>query len=199
MLGLLFLPLDELHVPGWLALLVPLAAFGALALGAWLMGRVPASRPLRSRNPLRPLTGAGMPPVVERPAGAVNRLAAVASLALSLAGAAAFLLVSGGFGRQNVVVGVLVMCLVGLALAAYGLMVANNRAPAPAWQWVRTPLRGGPRSGVPLMLAGFAVLTWGLVLATDAGYLWGRIGLALLIVGGVLVAPLARRSPRSEN
>ncbi len=78
---LLFLPLDEWSVPGWLALLAPLAGIAGLAVGAGLLMRVPSGG-APARNPFAPLTAAGAPPLVERPATAANRAGAAIALAL---------------------------------------------------------------------------------------------------------------------
>ncbi len=200
MLGLLFLPLDVWHVPGWLALLVPLLALAVLALGAWLLVRVPPGSIPVSRDPLRPLTGAGRAPLVERPATAANRLSAGLTLALALTGAAAVgVIATGAFHRQALLPAILVTGLVGCALVGFGVLVGAGRVLPPAWRWVRMPLRGAARSAIPLGLAGLAALTWALLVAADAGYRWGFIGLGLLVVGGVLAAPLARRAPREDR
>ncbi|HEX6122946.1 MAG TPA: hypothetical protein VFY89_07290, partial [Ktedonobacterales bacterium] len=82
--ALLLLPLERWSPPLWLQLLVPLAAFAAAAFGAWMLARVPAATPMRSRDPRQPLTGAGVPPLIERPARPANRLMA-ALVALLLA------------------------------------------------------------------------------------------------------------------
>jgi hypothetical protein len=200
MLGLFFLPLDVWHVPGWLALLVPLLALGVLALGAWLLMRVPAGSLPIARDPLRPLTGAGRAPVVERPATAANRLSAGLTLSLALTGAAAVgVIATGAFHRRALLPAILVTGLVGCALVGFGVLVGAGRVPPPAWRWVRMPLRGAARSAIPLGLAGFAALLWALLVAADAGYRWGVIGLGLLVVGFVLAAPLARRAPREDR
>jgi O-antigen/teichoic acid export membrane protein len=197
---LLFLPLDDWHVPGWLALLVPLAAFGAVALGAVLMARVPPASLPRARSPLRPLTGAGMPPLVERPATLANRFGAAALVVLALAGLAAVLIIAGGaFHHQGLPVALVSMGIVGGGLIGYGLALARGYLPPPAWRWVRTPIRGVSRSAMPLVLAGLAALAWTLLVAADAGYRWGWVGLGLLVVAGVLAAPLARRAPRDDR
>jgi hypothetical protein len=197
---LLFLPLDEWRVPGWLALLVLLLAFSAMAVGVLLMAGVPPGSLPVARNPLRPLTGAGMPPIIERPAAAGNRMGALVTLALVLAGLAAVFVIAGGaFHRQALLPAILSISLASGALVVYGLLIGVGRLPPPAWRWVRTPIRGNARSAAPLVLAGLAALAWALLVAADAGYRWGFIGLGLLVVGGVLAAPLARRLPRNDR
>jgi hypothetical protein len=201
MAALLALPLDVWRVPEWVGLLVPLVAFGALALGAWLLARVPAGRLPSAPNPWRPLTGAGAPPLVERPATASNRVGAAFSLTLLLAGLVAFVALSAGlFQRHATLAAVVVMGVAGAALAGYGLLVTMERLPPPAWRWVRTPIRGGGwRAGAPLLLAGLAGLAWSLLVAAQAGYPWGPVGLALLVLASVAAAPLARRAPPGER
>jgi hypothetical protein len=200
MVGLFFLPLDVWRVPGWLALLVPLLAFAVLVLGAWLLMRVPAgSRPI-PRDPLRPLTGAGRAPLVERPAMAANRLSAGLALMLALVGAVAVgVIANGAFQRRALLPAILVTALAGCALMGFGVLVAAGKVAPPAWRWARMPLRGAARSAIPLVLAGLAALAWALLVAADAGYRWGIIGLGLLVIGGVLAAPLARRVPRDDR
>jgi hypothetical protein len=78
--------------------------------------------------------------------------------------------------------------------------VLAGRLPPPAWRWERTPIRGGGlRAGAPLLLAGLAALAWSLLVAAEAGYPWGPVGLGLLVLACVAAAPLARRVPRGER
>src|SRR5215469_15675092 len=74
--ALLMLPVERWDLPPWLAGLVPLVGLSAVALGIWLLGRVPAGGGATQRmaDPLRPLTSAGRLPLVERPATAANRV-----------------------------------------------------------------------------------------------------------------------------
>lgn len=195
--ALLFLPLDEWHVPGWLALLVPLVAVGLLALGGLLLARVPAGSAIAARTPWRPLTVAGAPPLVERPATRANRLGALAaSVFVAVVLVATLIIASGAFHRRALPVAIVLVGLAGVGLAVYGVLVGLGRLPSPAWRWVRTPIRGVARSAAPLVLGGLAALAWALLVAADAGFHWAYVGLAALVVGGVLAAPLARRVPR---
>lgn len=196
---LLFLPLDTWRVPGWLAVLVPLAGIGGLALGALLLMRVPPGSP-PAPNPFAPLTAGGMPPLVERPATTANRIGvAVTLLLLSTALAAVIVIAGGAFQHHELLPALFVIGLCGCALIAYGALIGTNRLPPPALRWVRQPVTGHIRQAAPLVLAGLAALTWMLLVAADAGYRWGFIGLGLLVVGGVLAAPLARRAPRIDR
>lgn len=196
---LLMLPLDSWRVPGWLAILAPLAGICALALGAMLLLRVPPGY-LPARNPFAPLTAGGMPPLVERPATAANRFGAAVALLLVSTAAAAILVIAGGsFQHHELLPALLVIGLTGCSLIVYGTLIGMNRLPPPAVRWVRQPVTGHLRQAAPLILAGLAALTWMLLVAADAGYRWGFIGLGLLVVGGVLAAPLARRPPRGDR
>lgn len=195
---LLFLPLDNWRVPGWLAVLAPLAGIGALALGLLLLLRVPSGS-LAARNPFTPLTAGGMPPLVERPAGATNRIGAAATAILTLAALSAVAVIAAGaFEHRELLPALLVIGACGCALFAYGALIGAGRLPPPALRWVRQPVRGHIRQSAPLVLAGLAALTWMLLVAADAGYRWGYVGLGLLVVGGVLAAPLTRRPPRID-
>lgn len=197
--ALLFLPIETWNVPLWLALLVPLIAFGAVAFGVWLLGRMPAARVARAADPLRPVTGAGQTPLLERPATRSNRLVATGALALGLCGALGFVVAGFATPRpRSLLIGLALVAAVGLALTLVGVAVSTDRLAPPAWRWVRAPIRGTPtNSGVPLALAGLAALLWALVVAAGNGYWWGAAGVSALVIGGVLAAPLARRWPRS--
>ena len=196
---LLFLPLDTWRVPGWLALLAPLAGIVGLAVGAGLLMRVPSGS-MPARNPFAPLTAAGAPPLVERPATAANRAGAAAALALFTVALLAVVIIAGGsFQQRELLPALFTLGLCGAALVAYGALIGTRRLPPPALHWVRQPVRGQIRPAVTLVLAGLAAITWMLLVAADAGYRWGYIGLGLLVVGGVMAAPLARRAPRSER
>ncbi|HEX6819338.1 MAG TPA: hypothetical protein VF120_13250 [Ktedonobacterales bacterium] len=190
---LLFLPLDTWRVPGWLAILAPLAGICALALGAALLMRVPLGNS-PARNPFAPTTAGGMPPLVERPASTANRLGAVVTVIVSLVVVAAVIVIaSGAFQHHGLLPALLTIGLGGCVLILYGGLIGAKRLPPPALRWVRQPVRGQMRQAAPLALAGLAALTWMLLVAADAGYRWGFVGLGLLVIGGVLAAPLARR------
>jgi hypothetical protein len=198
--GFFLLPLEDWHLPRWGTQTLALAVFGALAGGIWLLARVPVAGQLRGRDAWHPVTAAGRAPLRERPATPGNRamLALVAALVLLaalgyvLASAAA---TSGASGGGTALAGT-----AGLACAALGYFVAVGRLPAPAWGWTRTPIRSGPRPrGVALALFGGAVLGWALLVAASGGYAWGEIGLAVLVLGSVLVPTLAARWSRGSG
>ncbi|MFI5273344.1 MAG: hypothetical protein ACHQ4H_09975, partial [Ktedonobacterales bacterium] len=67
--AILFLPVEDWHLPTWALRLVPLLALGIALVGVWLLARMPPARLPRSSDPRYPLTEAGRAPVVEQPAG----------------------------------------------------------------------------------------------------------------------------------
>jgi hypothetical protein len=195
---LLFLPLESWGEPFWVQLLVPLLAFAAAALGAGLLARVPAGVQVRSSDPRYPLTGAGSLPVREVPATPPNRVAMGTAALLVACALFGVLLAMWSEAREPALVaGVLMAGVAGVLLALDGLLVAVQRAPTPAWRWVRLPVqsRRAPR-GSPLALAGIATALWALLILAYAGLKIGAVGLALLLIAGVVAAPLARRIPR---
>ena len=129
-----------------------------------------------------------------------NRLGAIAAAALLVVALIATLVIAtGAFQRRALPAAILIVGLAGVALAVYGALVGLGRLPPPAWRWVRTPIRGMARSAAPLVLAGLAAAAWALLVAADAGFRWAYVGLAALVVGGALAAPLARRAPRDDQ
>jgi hypothetical protein len=195
--ALLFLPVGTWGAPTWVVLLTPLVAFAAVALGGWLLFLVPASRIPRSSDPQRPLTVAGAPPLLERPATWANRGAVVVVAALLACGALGYTIAAFGLaGRSSALVGIALAGLAGLCLASFAGLVGVGRAPAPAWRWVRAPIqRRGSRLSLPLLLGGLALLAWALTISMFNGYWWGVLGMGLLVVGAVVAAPLARWLP----
>jgi hypothetical protein len=192
---LFFLPLESWGEPFWMQLLVPLVAFAAVALGAALLARVPAGVQLRSNDPRYPLTGAGALPLRELPAATPNRIA-LGVVGLLLVGIALGVLVAlwSGAREPALLTGVLAAGVGGVLLTLDGALVAMQRAPIPAWRWIRVPVqaRRAPR-GTPLALAGVAVALWALLILAYAGLEIGAVGLALLLIVGVLAAPVTRR------
>ena len=194
---MLFLPIETWGLPRWAFLLLELLAFGALGGGIWLLARVPSSARIRSNDPLRPLTARGMAPVLERPAGRANRLgvgAVWALLALCLAG---FALAAFDTGQSFAVPsGMAVVAIAGLTLAIYGLCIAFGRLEPPALRWVRTPATAQwlPQGG-SVTLLGLTLLGWALLVAAEAGFAWGAIGLVALLLGTLFLAPNLRRLP----
>lgn len=195
--ALLFLPLEIWAPPTWVALLVPLVAFGAAAAGAWLLARVPSSVPPRSDNPIRPLTTAGAAPLLERPARPENRWSLAVAGGLMVCAAAGFVLAArAGVRQRGLLAGIGVSGVAGGALVLDAVLVAGRRAATPALRWVRSPIQEAfARQGIPLALVGLVCVVWALWVATGAGYAWGAAGLAALTLGGVLAAPLTRRLP----
>ncbi len=195
---LLFLPVETWGAPTWLILLAPLLAFGIVALGGWLLWLVPASRVPHSDDPQRPLTAAGAPPLLERPATAQNRIALGIVVALLACGVVGYLIAAFGLaGRASVVVGIALAGLAGACLAIFAALVSGGYVPIPAWRWVRAPIQQkGARSTWPLLLGGLALLAWSFTISVFYGYGWGALGAGLLVVGGVAAAPLARRLPQ---
>ncbi len=193
--ALFFLPLESWGEPFWMQLLVPLAAFGSVALGAALLARVPPGVQPRSNDPRFPLTGEGALPLRETPATVPNRIAlGVVGLLLCVIGLGVLLAVSSGAREPALLLGVLVAGVAGVLLALDGVAVAMQRAPIPAWRWIRLPVqsRRAPR-GTPLALAGIATALWALLILAYAGFVIGAIGMALLLLACVLAAPLTRR------
>lgn len=200
--ALLFVPLEDWSPPLWLGLLVPLIAFASAALGAWLLARVPASSPMRSRDPAHPLTSTGQSPVIERPAARPHRLAAAGAALLVVAGVGGYGLASASaLARAPLMRGLGLSGLAGIALTLDGFLVSGGRLPVPAWRWVRVPVQSSlSRQGAPLVLMGLVEITWALWVALGAGLGLGAAGLALLTLVMVLAAPLGRRaSPRQRD
>jgi hypothetical protein len=203
---LLFAPLLWLAVGAptpWLARLAPLAGAVVVMAGITLMLRVPGSDTPRSRDPHKPLTRAGALPVVERPATLATR----ASLALAIALAA---LTGGGYfiaalaGAGKMVWALPVSLISGLALFAQGALARAGRFPAPALRWQRLTITGGALGrGASLSAAGLTGVGATLLLATLDGDSWGFVGISLLLMAVIALAPFARRAPdaiwRSEQ
>ena len=182
-------------------LLLELLAFSALGGGVWLLARVPSSARIRSNDPLRPLTARGVAPVLERPAGRANRVgvgAVWALLAVCLAGFA----LAAFDTRQSFAVptGMALVAIAGLALAIYGLCIAFGRLEPPALRWVRTPatVQWLPQGG-SVTLLGLTLLGWALLVAAEAGFAWGAIGLIALLLGTIFLAPTLRRLPARDR
>jgi hypothetical protein len=195
--ALLLLPLEDWHLPAWLTHLLALAAFGALAGGAWLLTRVPVARAVPMGDARVPVTRSGMVPIVERPAGAGNRMALGLVWALALLALAAYVLANVPAFRGALGADVALMGGAGLVCGVLGVLVAARRAPVPAWSWVRAPVRADFQpQGVALVLFGGAGLGWALLAAAGNGYGWGVVGLAMLVLGSVLATPVLTHWPR---
>lgn len=193
---LLFLPIESWGLPVWLARLLPLLALGAAATGAWLLSTVPAGPTARSTDPLRPLTHAGLPPLLERPARAANRVGMLVAALLVALGIVGYLLVSFVATRGALLLGTVLAICAGCALLVYGVLAARLILTVPALRWVRVPIQGGlVTQALPMAVIGLVTLVWALVVAAGEGYVWAPIGVGVVILGGVLVGPVLQRLP----
>lgn len=198
---MLFLPLETWGLPRWMFLFVQLLAFCAFGGGIWLLARVPSTARAQSNDPLRPLTAQGRVPVRERPARWPNRLGLCVIGALLALGIAGFALAAFDVTWQAAVpAGMLVDCLAGMALAAYGVGIAYGRFGPPALHWVRTPVMAHwlPQGG-SVMLMGLTLTAWALLVAAEARFAWGAVGLVVLLLAIVVIAPTIRRLPLSSR
>ncbi len=178
---------------GWLNHALPLLAFAAAIGGAALTLRVPSGLAAQSNDPRRPLTSSGDAPTIEQPATAANRLTATLSTILALVAAVGVYFELTQPGKPW---GLALMVVSGAALLTVGLLVYSDRASTPAWRWVRRSIYGAAlRASGPLIAGGLFSLCGGLFLAMLDGYSWGVLGLAAVVVIGVLLTPLARRMP----
>jgi hypothetical protein len=182
---------------------IPLVMFVAIAVGVALMMRVPSGAQRRSRDPYRPLTRSGASPVIERPATLSARLSFALGLALTALALAAYVIAAlDRAGQQNWALPVAL--LAGLALLAHGGLVIVGRFSPPAIHWQRLAIAGGaPHRGWLLVSVGVVNVSATLLLAMLEGYMWGFIGLALLLMTLVTLLPFARHAPepiwRSES
>lgn len=193
---LLTLPLLWLAVgvgTGWPSHVLPVLAFIAAIGGAALTLRVPGALIARARDPLRPLTQAGAAPTIERPATHANRLAWIGATVLALSALGGYAAEVAQPGRPW---GLLLMLTAGALLLSQGVLVGWGRLPAPALHWLRLSIYGSTarQSGL-LIAAGFILMGGALFLALLDGFVWGPLGLALLVAALVMITPLARRAP----
>jgi len=194
---MLFLPLETWGLPRWAFLLAQLLAFSALGGGIWLLARVPSSVRVRSNDPLHPLTARGAAPVLERPAGRANRIGFGAVWALLALGVEGFALAAFDVTWLPAIpLGMALVALAGLSLAVYGFCIAFGRLEPPATRWVRTPATSQwlPQGG-SVMLLGLTLLGWALLVAAEAGFAWGAVGLVILLLGTLFLAPVFRQLP----
>lgn len=198
---LLVLPLIWLALgsaPGWLARALPLGAFALVVLGITLTLRVPGGLTPHSRDPRRPLTRAGAPPVIERPATPAARASLALSAALIATAAAGYLVESGAQGK-HAPWGLVVSLVAGAALLAQAALVGAGRLVGPALRWQRVSLAGVARGASGALAGiGFVAVGGSLLLALLEGFVWGAAGLAMLVVALSLAAPLARRTSGRE-
>jgi hypothetical protein len=192
---LFFLPLDLLALPTWLGNLLPLLGVGAMMFGAYLVFQVPSHHtPERSVDPRYPLTTAGRSPLLEQPAERKNRAALIfVSLLLAVA-MAGYGLVSFAPRPWGIVAGMLLISIAGYSILVFGALVAGRYIPAPAWHWVRTPIRSdlAPQA-LPLVLVGIATVGWGLVLGVENRYVLLPLGLGILLLAVMGVTRILQR------
>lgn len=192
----LALPLQEWHLSGWVIQLIAAGVFGAMALGAWLLLRVPSQRQALD-NAWHPITRTGRAPLRERPAERGNRRMLLAFVGLGAVALTGYVAASDPHQTALYGAGTALVDVVGVACIVMGVLIATGRLPVPGWAWVRTPIHPPAfPQGIAVALFGAAALGWGLLVAAGAGYGWARAGLALLVVGSVLVTPVAQRWPR---
>lgn len=184
---------------GWVARALPLAVFALVALGVTLTLRVPGGLTARSRDPVRPLTRAGVSPVVERPATPASRASFALAAGLVMVAGLGYIAESGTQGK-HAPWGLLVSLLAGVGLLAQAALVGARWLAGPALRWRRMTLAGAPRGASSALAAlGFVAVGGSLLLALLEGFTWGAAGLALLVVTLALAAPLARRAPPREQ
>lgn len=197
--ALLFLPLEEWHLSGWITQTIVLAVFAAVAGGAWLLARVPAEGTARAADALHPLTRTGRTPLREQPADGGNRTVLLVFWALVLVAAGGYI-ATGATTGARFGASIAVVAAVGLLCLALGGLVAVGRVPVPAWAWARAPIHPGPLpQGLAVALFGLALLGWALLGAAGQGYRWGIVGLAVLVLASALLTPLAHRWPHSHD
>lgn len=191
-----FLPLENWHGPAWVVQAIWLVAFAALAGGAWLLARVPASASASGGDVRAPVTHAGREPIREIPARVGNRIVLALLVAVVAVAATSYVATSAAAHARDFAIGAAVASVAGLTAVALGVGVASRRVPPPAWFWARSPIRAGPMPrGLAIALFGVAVLGWALFAAAGHGYQWGVYGLAVLVLISVLLPPLAARWP----
>lgn len=198
--ALLFLPLEDWHLSGWIVQTIWLAVFAAVAGGAWLLLRVPAEGTARAADALRPLTRAGRTPLREQPADGGNRTVLLVFWALVLMAAGGYVATGAATTGARFGASIAVVAAVGLLCLTLGGLVAAGRVPVPAWAWARTPIRPGPLpQGLAVALFGLALLGWALLGAAGKGYGWGIFGLTVLVLASALLTPLAHRWPHGHD
>jgi len=192
--ALLFVPVEMLALPRWLAPLVPLLGVGLAAVGVWLVALVPPTTPPRSGDPLRPLTVEGRVPIREQPATTANQAGMAVAVLLVLLSAGGYLLVSAAPSRWSALAGILLATGAGALLVVYALLAARRHLPVPAWRWVRMPVRAGlATQSMPFLLLGAVALVWAQIAAFEAGYAWAVLGVGILILCGALAGPIGQR------
>lgn len=195
---LLFIPVESLDVPGWVARLIPLVGVAMVVVGAWLLSRVPSGAAAPAGDPAHPLTHAGRSPILERPASAANRVALLSSLALCACCVVGYILVTVAAETSMVVlVGTLLTYLAGLLLLSISLLEMRLRLRAPAWRWERVAIQGNVApQAIPFACCGIVAVIWTIFIAYEQGYVWAPIGIGALILAGALTGPILQRLPQ---
>lgn len=179
----------------WVARMTPLAALALAATGFAFMLRVPGSHTPRSRDPRRPLTRAGAPPVVERPASFATRASYALAVGLGVLAGVGYLIETGAHGA-HMPWGLALSLAAGVALLAQALLVYGGLLAPPALRWQRLSITGAALGqGAALAAVGFVAVSSSLLLAMLEGFTWGAIGLTALFLILVGSAPLFRRAP----
>jgi hypothetical protein len=191
--ALLFLPLERLRTPLWLWNLIWLLGLSALALGTYLLIRMPADARVRSVDPGRPLTSSGRSPILEQPAERGNRLTLLVEYGLVLCATTGYGMVSFAAQDAEIAIGTLVLSASGYTLLLGGLLAGRRVIPVPAWRWVRLPVHGGVAlQALAMMGLGLILLVWSLILGVEDRYLLLSLGLGLLFLTGLLFLKLTR-------
>lgn len=184
---------------GWVERMAPLTVLALAAIGVTLMARVPGGFAQRSRDPRRPLTRAGLAPVVERPATSASRASYALAVGLSL-------LAGGGYLAESVTQkahtpwGLFISLAAGAGLLAQAALVYGDLFAAPALRWQRLSIaEGAIWQGSALAGIGLVAVSSSLMLAMLEGLLWGAMGLAALFLILVMSTPLFRGVPRRER
>ncbi len=197
MLPLLWVALGS--APPWIERMAPLVALVLAAVGVALMARVPAGYAQRSRDPRRPLTRMGVPPVVERPATPAARASYILAAGLSVLAGAGYL-VESVTQKAHTPWGLFVSLAAGAGLLTQAALVYGGLLAPPALRWQRRAISGGALwQGGALAGIGLVAVSSSLMLATLEGFLWGAIGLAALFLALVASAPLFRGVPGRER
>jgi hypothetical protein len=191
--ALLFLPLERLQMPLFCWNLIWLLGLSLLALGTYLLIRMPADARIRAVDPGRPLTSSGRSPMLEQPAERGNRVALLVEYGLVLCASTGYGMVSFAAESAEIAVGTLMLSASGYCLLLGGSLAGRRVIPVPAWRWVRLPVHGGmaPQTFATMGL-GLVLLVWSLILGVEDRYLLLSLGLGLLFLIGLLCLRLLR-------
>lgn len=195
--ALLFVPVEEFNLPGWMQRLIPLIGVAVVVTGVWLLSRVPSANAPRVSGPERPLTRSGHAPVLERPATSANRAALIAAMLLIVCCVTGYVVISvAGRSDAAVLVGTLITYLAGVVLLGISLLSVVNRMPAPAWHWERVLIsRNVGTQAIPFACVGIVAVVWALFVASAQGYFWAPLGVGLVLLAGMLTGPILQRLP----